>query len=375
MELIKSNLNINFTGKFKTFGIISLSITGLSLLLFLVLGLNYGVDFAGGTEIQIKINDVTAKDLRASVKSFGRVEIQQFEGKSDEYLLRLPNVSIVSDAEINSYIEKVTATFAGTKLLKTHFDSEVGDRIELTFNKSVSEVKMNELVREYKIPVTGKIDYKRRGERHIYKIMLKGITNKVVDTVAETLKRKVTIQRVELVGPKVGKKLQVDAFNAVLAALLLILVYIAIRFDFQFAPGAVAALVHDVLITLGLFALFRIPFDLTIVAALLTIVGYSLNDTIVVYDRIRENIGNSKKGKTLTEKINSSINETLSRTLLTSITTLIVLLSLLFLGGQILRGFALGMTIGVFVGTYSSIFVASPVTVYVDKLVKKGKAV
>jgi preprotein translocase SecF subunit len=168
---------------------------------------------------------------------------------------------------------------------------------------------------------------------------------------------------VESVGPKVSGELIQTAVIAVIAAIGAVLVYIWLRFEWQFALGAVIALVHDVILTIGVFSELQIKFDLAIIAALLTIVGYSLNDTVVVFDRIRENLKKYKK-KPLAEVLNLSINETLSRTMMTSVTTLIALITLLVLGGDVIRGFVFAMTWGVIVGTYSSIFVASTILLW-----------
>jgi len=168
----------------------------------------------------------------------------------------------------------------------------------------------------------------------------------------------IEMRRVEFVGPQVGEELRETGGLAVLIALAGIVIYIWFRFEKKFSVGSVAALVHDVLITVGLFALFQIEFDLTVLAALLAVIGYSLNDTIVVFDRIRENFVTMRRG-TPAEIMNTSINQTLTRTVITSGTTILVLLSLFFLGGQIIHGFALALLVGVFIGTYSSIFVAS----------------
>jgi preprotein translocase subunit SecF len=178
-------------------------------------------------------------------------------------------------------------------------------------------------------------------------------------------KYKYEIRRVEMVGPKIGSELRKDAIYAVLMALIGIMIYIWFRFDRYYAVGSVAALVHDVFITLGIFSLFNKDIDLSIIAALLTIVGYSLNDTIVVFDRIRENIHKHSKEK-LESVVNISLNETLSRTIITSLTTLIVVIVLLLLGGEVIHNFAFALTVGVFVGTYSSIFVASPVMIHLE---------
>jgi len=368
-----SNRNIDFMGKFKLFGIISSVAVTLSLIVFFAMGLNYGVDFAGGTEIQIKVDGMNNQELRTIASEFGSVDIQEFEGRDNEFLLRFLNISTVDDAVINSFVEEVKNEFSSSKMTKKHFDSQVGDRVEVWFENEIDMEKLSSMGLNHKIPATGKIEYKKVGERHIYRIMLEGLTTKILSSIKEKSGKEPELMRVELVGPKVGEKLRFSAFQAVLYSLIAILIYIAVRFNFQFAPGAVISLAHDVMITLGIFSVFRIPFDLTIVAALLTIVGYSLNDTIVIYDRIRENWNNPKKGATVIEKINTSINETLSRTLLTSITTLIVLVALLIFGGGTISGFALAMTMGVVVGTYSSIFIASPVTVLIEKYMGKEK--
>ena len=176
---------------------------------------------------------------------------------------------------------------------------------------------------------------------------------------------KYEVRRVEMVGPKVGNELRKDAVYAIFLALIGIMIYIWFRFDRYYAVGSVAALVHDVFITLGIFSVLNKEIDLSIIAALLTIVGYSLNDTIVVFDRIRENIHEYSKEK-LESVVNLSLNETLSRTLITSVTTLIVVVVLLLFGGEVIHNFAFALTVGVMVGTYSSIFVASPVMVHLE---------
>ncbi|MES9957712.1 MAG: protein translocase subunit SecF [Sedimenticola sp.] len=168
----------------------------------------------------------------------------------------------------------------------------------------------------------------------------------------------IDLRRVEFVGPQVGDELTEDGGLAMLYALIGILIYVALRFEYRFALGSIIALVHDVLVTIGIFSVFQIEFDLTVLAAVLAVIGYSLNDTIVVYDRIRENFRKMRKG-TSTEIINASLNQTLSRTLVTSLTTLLVLTALFVFGGEIIHGFALALIIGVVVGTYSSIYVAS----------------
>jgi len=171
----------------------------------------------------------------------------------------------------------------------------------------------------------------------------------------------VEMRRVEFVGPQVGDELKEDGGLAMLYALLCIMVYVAFRFQMRFSVGAVAALIHDVVITLGFFSIMHFNFDLTILAALLAVIGYSLNDTIVVFDRVRENF-RKVRDKTPVDVFNISLNQTLSRTLMTSFTTLLVLIALFFLGGEIIHGFSIALIFGVLIGTYSSIYIASPVT-------------
>ena len=185
---------------------------------------------------------------------------------------------------------------------------------------------------------------------------------------------KLEIRRIETIGPKVGDELKISAVQAVLIALGLVLLYITIRFQWRQGVSAIVALVHDVLVVVGIFSIFDKEFTLTVVAALLTVVGYSLNDTIVVFDRIRENQGKYRK-KSFEETVNLSITETLSRTLITSGTTLLVVASLFFLGGEIIHDFAFALLVGVLIGTYSSIYVASPMAVFFTKLAPPSETV
>ena len=175
----------------------------------------------------------------------------------------------------------------------------------------------------------------------------------------------VDFRRVESVGPKVSSELLESSIIAISLALAAMLFYIWVRFEWQFSIGAIIALIHDIIITIGIFSFFQIEFNLSIIAALLTIIGYSMNDTVVVYDRIRENL-RKYKSLEIYQLINQSLNETMSRTVLTSFTTLLALFSLYFLGGEVLKGFTLAMIIGVFIGTYSSIFIASQIILYLN---------
>jgi len=184
------------------------------------------------------------------------------------------------------------------------------------------------------------------------------LSSQIIGLLNQASESTIDVRRVDFVGPQVGEELTEDGGLAVLYALIAILIYVSVRFEYRFSLGAVAALIHDVLITLGVFSLLQLDFDLSVLAAILAVIGYSLNDTIVVFDRVRENFRKIRK-KTAQEVTNISINQTISRTLKTSLTTLLVLLSLYFLGGEVIHAFALALIIGVVVGTYSSIYVAT----------------
>ncbi|OEU57882.1 MAG: protein-export membrane protein SecF [Desulfuromonadales bacterium C00003096] len=292
MELIKPDINLDFVGKRRMAVIFSAVLILIGLVSLIAKGgPNYGIDFAGGSLVQVKfVETTTAKDIKAALKDLDLrgLTVQQFGDEANEYLLRAQ--------ESSSKLEGLSLT--------------IGGALNAVYGADQSEIR-----------------------------------------------------RVEMVGPQVGKDLRQKGLMAILYAMVGILLYVTWRFEFRFAVGAILALVHDVLITLGIFSLAGKEIDLPIIAAFLAIIGYSLNDTIIVYDRIRENQGkHSKMG--LEFLINRSINETLSRTLLTSGTTLLVVLALFVFGGGVIHNFAFALLIGVLIGTFSSIFVASPLLIF-----------
>lgn len=252
---------------------------------------------------------------------------------------------------------------------KYNIDFTGGTLVHLKFN---NEVEIQSLRSALAVEGQGNAEIKYFGgiDEISIRTMDEGSSEEEISITIENLIEKAlpdnpfVVQRVEKVGPKIGRELISQALQAVFWAMLLILIYIMWRFEFKFSIGAIAALLHDITITLGVFSVFDIEISAPIIAALLTIVGYSLNDTIVVFDRIRENLKASKKNLAeLPSTVNRSINETLSRTVVTSGTTLIVVLVLYFFGGEVLKTFALAIIIGIIIGTYSSIFVASPIIV------------
>ena len=284
------NNKINFSKYFKAANIVSLLVLLISILFLFFKGLNYGVDFKGGTllEIRIENKNIQIQDLRSSldIPELGDVNVKQF-GKEGDFLIK--------------------------------------------FEKNANE---NE----------------------------KFITD-LKNSISKKINSAVNFRRVETVGPKVSSELLKQGVTAIILALGAMLFYIWIRFEWQFSLGAIIALIHDVIITLGIFSILSFEVNLSIVAAVLTIVGYSMNDTVVIFDRIRENLLKYSKIKT-NEIADISVNETLSRTVITSLTTLLALFSIFILGGEILKGFSFAMILGVLIGTYSSIFVASPVLNY-----------
>ena len=280
-------IQFNFMGMRKVTSIVSASLIIFSISTLSYQGLNLGIDFTGGTLVEVGYPEAVNLDkLRQSFSDseFNDVAIQYF-GSAKEILIRIPPQQGLNSADVSS------------KLLDL-----------LSSNNFSAEMR-----------------------------------------------------RVEFVGPQVGEELREDGGLAMLYALLCIMVYVAFRFQMRFSVGAVSALIHDVIITLGFFSITRFNFDLTILAALLAVIGYSLNDTIVVFDRVRENF-RKIRDKTPVEVFNISLNQTLSRTLMTSFTTLLVLIALFFLGGEIIHGFSMALIFGVLIGTYSSIYIASPVT-------------
>ena len=284
------NNKINFSKFFKVANIFSFLAVLVSILFLFFKGLNYGVDFKGGTllEIRIENKNIQIQDIRSSlnIPELGDVNVKQF-GKEGDFLIK--------------------------------------------FEKNANE---NE----------------------------KFITN-LKNIISKKIGSAVNFRRVESVGPKVSSELLKQGLTAIVLSLAAMLFYIWIRFEWQFSLGAIIALIHDVIITLGIFCILSFEINLSIVAAVLTIVGYSMNDTVVIFDRIRENL--LKYSKISTNEISDiSINETLSRTIITSLTTLLALVSIFVLGGEILRGFSFAMILGVVIGTYSSTFVASPVLNY-----------
>jgi preprotein translocase subunit SecF len=294
--------NVNYVGMFKVAGLLSLLLVIASIVMFFTKGLNYGVDFRGGVEIQVKFNQkVELGELRELMKA-GQVPLSQLQSigddNSNEFLLKLES----DKGDLNA----------------------VSNQVSSVLNSKFGEGKF------------------------------------------EILKN-------DIVGPKAGAELRTSAFKALMWAILAIMIYLALRFDYKFAPGAIAALIHDVTIIIGAFILTQKEFSLQIVAALLAIIGYSVNDTVVIYDRVRE-IETMHPHLSTVETINRALNETMSRTIITSLTVLGVSVVMLVWGGSVIHDFFFAMTIGVILGVYSTIFIAIPMTAFYEKMTSKKAA-
>ena len=287
------------------------------------------------------------------------------------------NYKFVSKFTITSIISSLlvigSLVFLFTQM-KYGVDFRGGAEVQAKFNQAVS---LSDLRKVFDKGGFESVTVQTIGEASENEVLIKvaatdenlnAVTQKVNDTLLDAYgDGKVNVRKVDIVGPKAGAQLRVSGFQAMAYALLAIMVYIGLRFDFKYSPGAIAALFHDVSIILGIFALSGTEFTLQTVAALLAVIGYSVNDTVIVYDRVREH-EEKYAGRSLAEHINNAINETLSRTILTSGTTLFISMAMWIAGGEAIKDFFFAITLGVFIGTYSSIFVAAPVTLLFDRL-------
>jgi len=387
LRLIPSKTDIKFIRLRTPFMIMSVLMMVASIGLFGVKGLNLGIDFQGGTMIEIGTDGTTnSEEIRGIVNSlgFGNADVQELRGQdvladSDNYLIVINEQSGGGDErEAEQAQQNVVETaraalnqrFAG--ITYSESDTDNGFALQLTRPAGFEIAKAQEYLDEYEITVArlSQVDdqtirvnlaspyrfNENRGAEVYSAEEFSAEMQESLNAVYTTL----TYRRQEVVGPKVSGELVQAGALAVTLAVMAVFVYIMFRFEWQFSMGAVFALVHDVVLTIGVFSLLNIEFNLSIIAAILTIVGYSLNDTVVVYDRVRENLRKYKR-MPLAELLDQSINDTLSRTVMTSVTTLLALGALYIFGGEVIRGFTFAMIWGVIVGTYSSIFIASPV--------------
>ncbi len=374
-DVIPHDTKIDFVGKRHIAVTLSL-IANLTVIAWSFLhGLNFGVDFAGGTEMEVKFAQaVDPAAIRHSLEDrFKDISVQTYGPEQEHtYLFRVGRIALMSPEDVAGVIEAVKARFPVEG--QPHFNPEVGDKIDFQFKQPPAPAELKAAVEAAGVKVREvREEAGLTAGTRSYAVITQGIQDKVErDLQQKFATARPEVRRVEYVGPAVGRELRNQGFKAILYAMALIVVYVGLRFDFRFSPGVIIALIHDAVITLGWFAFSGREFNLTSVAVILTVVGYSVNDTVVVYDRIRENQGRYK-GKRLSDLVNLSINEVLGRTFLTSFATALSLLGLLAFGVGTIFDFAMAMLVGIISGTYSTWFIAAPMTIWLEERAARKK--
>lgn len=369
MEMIKPGTYIDFMRhKTKVIGV-SLLLAGMSLASLFFPGPNYGIDFAGGTELQLRFGGaISAGEVRQQLETLGyrRPDVVGVEGQDNEYIVRVREVSNISEEQATQVRAAVEGALPEGNGVERFRVSPGGDKISLETTGAWSESDFQSALEGAGLQVRS-VHALSPGETHPYEAHLIGVADELVHGLDEALGERGpgTPRSVEWVGPKAGQQLRDAAIQALLYAVAFIMVYVAFRFDLRFAPGGIVALTHDVLITLGIYVLVQKEVNLTTVAALLTILGYSINDTIVVYDRIRENMGRLRD-RSLSDLINISTSQMLSRTIVTSGTTLLSVTAFFIWGTPVIKDISFALFCGILIGTYSSIYIAAPITEWMD---------
>jgi len=402
MEFFKPGRVFDFMGMRRLWFTISTLLVLGGIISMFYPGPNYGTDFRGGTEVEVAFNKpVDAATVRSTVESSGFqtpdvVQVQDPDRRA-RFLIRVQDITVLSDGE-KEQLRKALCNFKENETVDeercpaTARASEVkfslgGDKIATRYDAVPDLAKIQEQIATVasvrirkspencgKGPSKTPCNPQEINERdHRVEIQLQSKGDQLLDRLREKLGADVVPDkalRVEWVGPKAGKQLRDSARNSIVIAAVLIMVYLSFRFDLRFAPGVIVACMHDAFIVIGLFVLLRKEVTLQTIAAVLTIVGYSMNDTVVVYDRIRENLS-KHRGKSFAQIINLSVSETLSRTILTSGATMLSMLAFFIWGTGVIKDFALAMVAGIVVGTYSSIYVAAPLTAFIDEALQR----
>jgi preprotein translocase subunit SecF len=378
-DIVPHGTKFDFVGKRHIAVVLSL-IANLTVILWslpFVHGLSYGVDFAGGTEMEVKFGTgIDPGRIRTAVEEMGfkGASVQAYGPDAEHsYLIRVERVALLTPEDVERVAQAVKAKLP---MAEYAFNPEFGDKIDFQFKGVADPKALQEAVEAAGVKVS-----EVRKEQGLeagsasFAVITQGIQDKVRAGLAERFAaEQPEVRRVEYVGPAVGRELRAQGFKAILFAMALIVAYVGLRFDFRFSPGVIIAIVHDAIITLGYFAFSGREFNLTSIAVILTVVGYSVNDTVVVYDRIRENQG-KYKGRSLADIVNLSINEVLGRTFLTSFATALSLIGLLVLGVGTIFDFAFAMLMGIISGTYSTWFIAAPMTIWLEERAAKKKKV
>jgi preprotein translocase subunit SecF len=393
-ELIHPGANFEFIGRSRTWLTISLLVTMASIALLpinhFVRGsmLNWTIDFKGGTEITVTFPEkkVTSHEVREAMQESGHknVDVSTFVFKDknkkdvEAYLIRVPEFGAVSDQRKREIRDAFYEKFGGPDKSGVRIASWSGDNFSARTTTPIPEAQWAEFFKSQGLQMKAWADDKTADRtkscaasevglaEYPCSVAVYGLDRNVQNALSEKLHTQVKIEETVGVGAKAGEELRNEAVRALLYAIIMIMLYIALRFDFRYGPGTVAALLHDAIVVVGVFAATWTEFSLTTVAAVLTVIGFSMNDTVVVFDRIREN-EHKLKDKKFDRVINISINETLSRTLLTSTTVFLTTLAMNIWGTGLVKNFAFAMNVGIIVGTYSSIFVAAPILLWLNE--------
>jgi preprotein translocase subunit SecF len=369
MEFFKPGATIDFMKYSRICGIVSGILVLASVVSMFVPGPNYGIDFKGGTELEVAFTGrVTPEELRSAMGAlgYGSSEVIGVEGTPNQYIIRVQEVSSLPAAQVTTIearLKKDLAEF-GVDEMKV---SPGGDKISLRLG-ATAPVELIESALTGAGAKVRSVSPFGRPDDHRYEAQLLGVGDEMVQALKSRLGARAPDAplRVEWVGPKAGAQLRDAAIKSLIYSLAFIMVYVAFRFDLRFAPGGIIALMHDVLITVGVYVLLRKEVSLATVAALLTIVGFSINDTIVIYDRIRENM-QRMRDTSLRQLINVSTTQTLSRTIITSTTTMISISGFFIWGTPVIKDIVFALFVGFTAGVYSSIYIAAPVTEWFDR--------
>lgn len=380
MEFFKPGLLIDFMRHRRIYMTVSFTLVLASIIAVFYPGPNYGTDFVGGTEIQVGFEGaVSSSELRAALNELGYegADVVAVVERENEYIIRTREFSAISEEQkdlIRTGVETALAAIEGVDVHRVRIP-EGGDKVRIELSGSVETSVLQAALETSGVRVL-RVNQFGNASSNIYEAQLAGVAEELMTGLRDQLGERGprTPERIERVGPRAGAQLRDAAIKSLLYAIAFIMIYVAFRFDLRFAPGGVVAMTHDAIITVGIFILLQKEFNLTIIAALLTIVGYSINDTIVVYDRIRENLGRYRD-KSLYDVINISTSQMLSRTIMTSGTTLLSVSAFFIWGTSVIRDISFALFIGILIGTYSSIYVAAPLTEWMDRrFFSKAKA-
>lgn len=371
MDIIKPGRVIDFMAMRRFWIGLSIFLTLSSLILLVKPGPKYGLDFKGGTELTVRFDRrVDAGDIRRSLTAHnnGSAEIVPNANDPRQFLIRVERATAVDPARERALAAAVR-TAMGDVQVREFRVSQGGDHVTLQLGTSKTEEEVERLLRDAHVEVrtTGRERVKRIGDpaENRYNVSLVSVGDQIFAQLNTDLNATGELIASVWVSPKASEKLRTEAIRALLYSIVFIMIYVAFRFDLRFAPGGILALFHDAVVVLGVFVVARREVSIATVAAILTVVGYSMNDTIIVYDRVRENLA-KRRGLRMLDVINVSVSEMFSRTLVTSFTVVLSVVPFVILGSEVIQNFAIAMIVGVLAGTYSSIYVAAPLTEWID---------